>query len=168
MDTPAIERNGRRPRIGVVDDDAGVTELLAGVLEARGWAVRVGASIAAARALVDEGLDVLLIDLWLPDGTGVDVARETAGHRDPPEVVIMTAEATLESAVQTVSTGASEYLLKPLDLARLRELLEALLERRRRRELRERATVALRGQRREARRREAAQYGVARILAEAI
>jgi two-component system, NtrC family, sensor histidine kinase HydH len=103
----------RRPRILIVDDNAGLVENLAEILEEAGYSVRGAASCAAALPAAREGFDVALVDLRLPDGDGTALAPRLKDLSPDGEVVLLTGFATLESAVAAVRAGACAYLVKP-------------------------------------------------------
>ena len=76
-----------------------------------------------ARAqLVRQTPDVLLTDLQLPDGRGTDLVRDLESP-DQTEVVVITGHASVDSAIEAVRIGASDYLIKPVDVERLRAIL---------------------------------------------
>jgi signal transduction histidine kinase len=102
-----------RPRVLLVDDNAGLAENLTEVLEEAGYAVRGAASCAAAEAVAQGGFDVALVDLRLPDGDGTALAPRLKALSPDGEVVLLTGFATLESAVAAVRAGACAYLVKP-------------------------------------------------------
>lgn len=103
-----------KPRVLVVDDNAGLVENLSEILEAAGYAVSGAGSCAGAleraRAL---GYDVALVDLKLPDGDGTALAPRLKELAPEGEVVLLTGFATLESAMAAVRAGACAYLVKP-------------------------------------------------------
>ena len=102
-----------RPRILLVDDNQSLAENLAEVLEEAGYAVRSAGSCAAAEAVAQDGFDVALVDLRLPDGDGTALAPRLKELSPDGEVVLLTGFATLESAVAAVRAGACAYLVKP-------------------------------------------------------
>ncbi|MBK9518812.1 MAG: response regulator [Anaeromyxobacter sp.] len=103
----------RRPRVLLVDDNAGLVENLSEILEEAGYQVRSAASCAAALPAAREGFDVALVDLRLPDGDGTALAPQLKLASPDGEVVLLTGFATLESAVAAVRAGACAYLVKP-------------------------------------------------------
>jgi two-component system sensor histidine kinase HydH len=102
-----------RPRVLLVDDNAGLAENLSEILSDAGYAVRTAASCSAALPAAGEGFDVALVDLRLPDGDGNDLAPRLKDHAPDGQVVLLTGYATLESAVAAVRAGACAYLVKP-------------------------------------------------------
>ena len=115
-------------RILIVEDDAGIAGGLEATLRSVGYAVDVcGTLAAAAAALQVEAFDLVLLDLGLPDGDGIDWLRRLRqdGHLLP--VLIMTARDALPDRVAGLDQGADDYLVKPFApeelLARMRVAL---------------------------------------------
>jgi signal transduction histidine kinase len=107
------EHAARRPRVLIVDDNAPLVENLSEILEEAGYSVRSAASCAQAAPAAQEGFDVALVDLRLPDGDGTALAPRLKELSPDGEVVLLTGFATLESAVAAVRAGACAYLVKP-------------------------------------------------------
>lgn len=121
-----------RETILVVDDEREVGSLLREFLEREGFSVVVASTGEEARsALRSAPVALALLDLLMPDMAGVDLMREVLSVESPPEVVIITGHGTLDSAIAAVEAGASGYILKPVDLRRLRALIGKVLEHRR-------------------------------------
>jgi DNA-binding NtrC family response regulator len=105
----------------IVDDDVDFRDSLAALVEREGFSADRAGSLEAARKRCSERpFDVVLVDLRLPDGDGMELLRE--GDLDA-EVVVITGNASLESAVDALREGAGDYLTKPVDRARLRTVL---------------------------------------------
>ncbi|HSR41700.1 MAG TPA: sigma 54-interacting transcriptional regulator, partial [Longimicrobiales bacterium] len=123
-------------RILVLDDDDLIRTVLAERLGRRGFDVVTAADLASARALVRDALpDLALLDIKLPDGEGTELLTEL--QEDDVPSIMMTAHATVESAVSALRAGAADYLEKPFSMDRLEATLRSTLERTRlRRELR--------------------------------
>lgn len=124
-------------RILLVDDDDLIRTVVAERLKRRGYEVVVARSLGEARAALKGSFpDAALLDIRLPDGNGTELLEELTAEEDVPCVMI-TAHATIESAVEALKKGAEDYLEKPFSLDRLEATLEATLERTRlRREVR--------------------------------
>jgi PAS domain S-box-containing protein len=124
----------------LVEDDAEVADVIGAFLTEEGYTVRTAATGRAALAALEESVGIVLLDLRLPDMDGTAVMQATRRLARPPDVVVITGYATVESAVAAVEAGAAGYVYKPLDLNHLRSLLRTLVDRRARagRELRER------------------------------
>jgi two-component system response regulator PilR (NtrC family) len=118
-------------RILVVDDERSMREFLDILLSKQGHDVAVAEDVAGARAVASEGgLDLVVTDLRLGDGSGLDVLREVKARSPGTEVVIVTAFATTENAVQAMKLGAYDYVLKPFKVDELRLAVDKALEHR--------------------------------------
>jgi len=101
-------------RILVIDDNADLAENLSEVLSGAGYQVqRAGTCAEAMRAAGEQGFDVALVDLRLPDGDGHALAPRLKELAPEGQVVLLTGYATLESAARAVRDGACAYLVKP-------------------------------------------------------
>jgi two-component system response regulator AtoC len=106
----------------VVDDDRDFRESMALLVEREGFAVRQADSVASARKLLSEApADIVLIDLSLPDGDGLDLARDEGAA--PAAFVVITGNASIDSAVDALRRGALDYLTKPVDRPRIQSVL---------------------------------------------
>jgi len=111
------------PHALAVDDDPNFLSALAELIELQGFTTRTACNLRDARAQVSHRTpDVALIDLYLPDGSGIDLLKDFEVGNST-EVVLMTGHADVESAVQALRLGASDYLTKPLDIGRLKSIL---------------------------------------------
>src|SRR5213594_419637 len=123
---------GERDAILVVDDDPHVALFLSDFLEREGYPVVVAPTGEDGLRLLREGTFALvLLDLNLPDADGTVIMRAAERVDEPPEVIVVTGQATLESALQAVESRAAGYVLKPIDLSRLAALVAMVFERRR-------------------------------------
>jgi len=107
----------------IVDDDIDVLELLQEVARMEGFTVARAQSLREARIeLGRQHPDVLLTDLRLPDGQGIELVSEL---EDPEstEVIVITGHATVDSAVAALRAGASDYLVKPAEVERVQAVL---------------------------------------------
>jgi two-component system, NtrC family, response regulator AtoC len=103
-------------RILVIDDDPGFRELLAAILSDEGYGVESGASIAdAVRLGAARQYNLVISDLRLPDGSGIEILRWFSEQAPNVPVIMITAFGTFESAVEAVKLGAEDYLGKPLN-----------------------------------------------------
>ena len=115
----------------VVDDEQAQRTVLAGFLRKRGFEVLQAPGVGEALSQVSARLvDLVLTDLRMPDGTGLDVLNGVRKINPEIAVVVMTAFGTVASAVDAMKHGASDYLTKPIDLDELDVLIARTLERR--------------------------------------
>ncbi|MYM30076.1 response regulator [Duganella sp. CY15W] len=118
----------RSPRVLVVDDEADLRELLELTLLKMGLDVDSAASLAEARALlVDTEYQLVLTDMRLPDGLGLELVREvTAAYKNTP-VAVVTAFGSTDNAVIALKAGAFDYISKPVALDQLRVMVQSAL-----------------------------------------
>src|SRR5262245_24994435 len=110
------------PRALLVDDEASSLTALAELLEREGFSTTTATTVGEARERIDEvSPDVVLTDLVLPDGSGLELVEMAAGVG--AQVVLITGHASVETAVEALRRGATDYLTKPVDLARLKTIL---------------------------------------------
>jgi two-component system, NtrC family, response regulator AtoC len=111
------------PHALAVDDDPNFLSALAELIEGQGFTTNTACTLRDARAQVSHRApDVALVDLYLPDGSGLDLLKDLESGA-ATEVVLMTGHSDVESAVQALRLGASDYLTKPLDIGRLKSIL---------------------------------------------
>lgn len=124
-----------RGRILVVEDEPALRELVARAMRAEGYEAE-GATTGreAIEALAGRLFDVVLLDMRLPDGNGVEILRRIKERDAGVEVVILTGFPDVTNAVEALKLGAYDYLSKPVDLAALTRLVAQILERSRLRE----------------------------------
>ncbi len=115
----------------VVDDDMAIRTAISDIARNLGFAVSSVCNTTAARsALTAHMADIILLDLKLPGGGGLPLLEEIRTLYPETVVVVMTAYATVSSAVEAMRTGAMEYLTKPFSLDELSDALERASERR--------------------------------------
>ncbi|HTY18356.1 MAG TPA: sigma-54 dependent transcriptional regulator [Myxococcota bacterium] len=114
----------------VVEDDKNIRRMLALFLESRGHEVRAVADGAAALAVLAEEPDVRLVlsDLRMAEINGLELLESIRGRYPEMLVVLMTAYATVETAVAAMKAGAYDYLSKPLALERVQQVIDRALE----------------------------------------
>ncbi len=124
----------RRPQLLVVDDEAPVLKIVERLAAKVGFdVVTCGSGSEAMRALMQRPADLAMVDLRMPDVNGLDLLRQIRSSVPGCEVILMTAYAAVDSAVEAIKLGAREYLTKPFDFDRLRQVLSDIrveLERR--------------------------------------
>ncbi len=114
----------------LADDDRGLCTSLRDVLEALGHSVEaVFNGRAALDACSEREFDVLLLDITLPDLSGIELLSRVEKIRPELDVLVITGNASLDNAVQSVSRSTIGFLVKPIDLDRLRRILEGIAQR---------------------------------------
>ncbi|MEQ1855332.1 MAG: response regulator [Longimicrobiales bacterium] len=128
----ADERRGRRG-ILVVDDEAHTRLTLQQALGPLGYQVRLAATPQEAIvALGDSSIELVLLDLKMPGGSGLDVLRHIERHRPGLRVVMITAHGTVDSAVESMKLGALDLIQKPFSVEEIRRLVEREMDESRR------------------------------------
>jgi DNA-binding NtrC family response regulator len=114
------------PHALLVDDDLGFVLGLAEAVQREGFTVSTATTLAQAREeLARQEPDALLIDLQLPDGSGLDLVPPAEG-RLPPGIIFITGHGSVNLAVEALRLGASDFLTKPVDFARVKMALANL------------------------------------------
>jgi two-component system, NtrC family, response regulator AtoC len=110
----------------VIDDEAALRQIVAATLNKAGYAVEQASCVAEGRARLARGdIDVALCDIKMPDGTGIDLLRESKASGIETVFVMVTASASMETAVEALRAGAYDYIVKPV---RNEELLNRLAQ----------------------------------------
>ncbi len=107
----------------IVDDDTQTLQGLIDLVAREGFTARGARTIEEARSALGNGWpDVVLTDLRLPDGSGLDLLTDIDGNGGT-DVIVITGHESVDSAVEALRRGAKDYLTKPLDVARLKSVL---------------------------------------------
>ena len=124
----------------LVDDEAAFRALLARELTHDGFQVSTAGNLEEARALLrQQSFPLALLDVRMPDGSGLDLLAEIKESSPSTEVVMLTGHATIEDAIRAMKSGALDFLTKPFKF----EELEAVLEKAQRVQVLERSNTAL-------------------------
>jgi DNA-binding NtrC family response regulator len=108
----------------IVDDDTQTLQGLIDLVAREGFTARGARTIDEARTALGNGWpDVVLTDLRLPDGSGLDLLSDLDSNGGGTEVIVITGHESVDSAVEALRRGAKDYLTKPLDVARLKSVL---------------------------------------------
>lgn len=119
----------RTPRVLVLDDEADLRELLEITLIKMGLDVDSAATLRQARALFDEhDYALVLTDMRLPDGLGLELVREIAASGKGTPVAVITAYGSADNAVVALKAGAFDYIAKPVALDALRVMVRSALK----------------------------------------
>ena len=117
-------------RILVVEDDAAIRSGVVTCLELEGFAVATAVDAASGRrAALHGGHDLILLDLVLPGGDGLDILAELRRHQVSVPVIIMTARGAESDRVRGLRGGADDYVVKPFGTAELLARVDAVLRR---------------------------------------
>jgi diguanylate cyclase (GGDEF)-like protein len=120
------------PTVLVVDDELFFRRLFSEILTEDNYNVEaVDSGDTAITRIRQGGIDLVLTDMIMPGLDGLEVLRQTRSLENPPEVILATGHATLETAIQALKNGARDYLIKPFNPEELRHLVRTCLEQRR-------------------------------------
>src|SRR5215469_11014410 len=111
-------------RVLVIEDDPPVRDACLDVARGMGFTATFADSLRSARAILPHPVDIVLLDVRLPGGNGLSLLDEIRTRHPSAIVIIMTAYATVDSAVEALRTGAGDYLAKPFTLEELTSTLE--------------------------------------------
>ena len=122
----------RAARILIAEDEANLRLVLQKELERLGYRVQAAPDgEAALRKLEESNVDVLLCDINMPRIDGMEVLRRVHERPNPPEVIMLTGQATVETAVEAMKLGAYDYLTKPYSITELDVRVKQAAEKRR-------------------------------------
>ena len=117
-------------RLLVVDDEPSMLDMLTLLFADEGYAVETARSAEEARrVLALGGLDLVLCDIMMPDGNGLDLLREIKASNPDALVIMMTAYTSTKSAIDAMKLGAFDYISKPFDVDELKIIVQKALER---------------------------------------
>src|ERR1700744_2253608 len=105
----------------IVDDDPIACEALAELVAQQRFSTITAGSLGEAREALAKSPDVILLDLVLPDGNGMDLVGDVAGTST--EVILITGHASIQTSIEALRRGVTDYLIKPVDLEQLRGVL---------------------------------------------
>lgn len=113
----------------VVDDEPALREVLSMRIEGWGYSVTTAADVTEAEAAIERRRpDLILSDVVLPGDSGIDLLKRLKRYDEQLPIIMITAHANVDSAVEAMKVGATDFLTKPLDYVTLRALLNATSE----------------------------------------
>ena len=128
MNEPAT---GGRIQVLVAEDEENLAHILSTFLRGRGHhVVCVGDGKTALQAVRSEAFDVALVDIVMPEMDGLETLRHLRAEPDPPEVIIITGNGTVETAITAMKLGAYDYMAKPYRMAEIDVLVRRAWEKR--------------------------------------
>src|SRR6185437_2560219 len=114
----------------VVDDEDKLRGLLKRVISLEGYTVYVASNLKSAARILDlEDIDVVVCDLMLPDGNGVDFTKTIKSRYPRTEIILLTAHVNIPDVVQAMRSGAFDYIIKGDDNEKLLPLFAIVAER---------------------------------------
>jgi len=121
---------GEHARIIIVDDDEGIRETLAAILQEEGYNVDTAeCGKEAIEKTNAKFYNLALIDIRLPDIEGIDLLKEIKTTTPRVRKIIITGYPTLQNAIEAVNSGADAYVLKPFDMEKVLRIIKDQLER---------------------------------------
>ncbi len=117
-------------KVLIVDDEYGIRDLLSEILEDEGYQVYTAEDAQTARRTVQEQeLDLILLDIWMPDMDGVSLLKEWYSFKAVRcPVIMMSGHGTIETAMEATRFGAVDFLEKPISMQRLLETCKNVLQ----------------------------------------
>lgn len=113
-------------QILVVDDEPDLRTLYELTLLREGYGVQAAADVTQAKALLEaQHFDLVITDMRLPDGSGLDLLRHLRSQQRSERCIVITAYGSAENAVESLKAGAFDYLTKPVDLRQFRSVVAA-------------------------------------------
>ena len=126
-------REARMARVLVVDDENLMRTMVEVACRRLGHEALCAATLAEGRRLAAAGVDVILLDMLLPDGNGLDAQQELAALPDAPDIVVITGHGDGDAAEKALRGGVWDFLMKPVRVRDVEETLSHVLEARDRR-----------------------------------
>src|SRR6185295_2458032 len=126
-----IHHHSQKKHLLIIDDDASITQMLSMLLESRGYQVTVALSAKEAYEVIQPHIDLILLDIVLPDQDGFDVCRKLKEQDSSRQISIIMLSAKLlpETIVEGLYLGDDDYLTKPFEFEELVARVEAVLRR---------------------------------------
>jgi DNA-binding response OmpR family regulator len=118
------------PRVLVVDDDPGIRDVVSYALETEGFDVETASDTTDAERALGDDLDLIVLDVMLPGGSGTELCRRLRRNGDVVPVLMLTARDAEVDLVVGLEAGADDYMTKPFSTVELVSRLRALLRRR--------------------------------------
>src|SRR5208337_2677725 len=123
LDVPAPVRP---PKILVLEDEKPIQTLVMAMLKIRGFECDLAGTVREARGLMErQSYDLVLVDVHLPDGSGLSLARESGGD---PLLIVMTGSNDIQTAVQAIREGAIDFITKPLPVGQFLKRIDNALQ----------------------------------------
>jgi len=120
---------GKKGTLLIVDDEEHICSVLEQFFARRGYRTICAGSVGSAREFVGkESIDVALIDLKLPDSSGIDIIKEIKSKSPGTKCIVMTGFASIESSIEALRLNVFDYIRKPFDLVVIGEIVDSAYE----------------------------------------
>ncbi len=116
-------------KILVVEDEPELAKSIQSFLESEGHIIEKASKLSDALHLVDNIYDIIVLDLNLPDGNGLDVVKKVKHKMMNTGIIIVSARDSLNHKIEGLELGADDYLTKPFQMAELNARLKSLVRR---------------------------------------
>jgi two-component system response regulator PilR (NtrC family) len=117
-------------RLLIIDDEESLLDFLSLLFLQEGYEVETAKNVEAGRReLARKSFDLVLCDVTMPDGSGLDLLREIKANEPSPPVIMMTAYTSTKTAIEAMKLGAADYVSKPFDVEELKIVAQKALER---------------------------------------
>ncbi len=116
-------------KILIVEDEPQLAQSIQAFLESEGHICELAENLSLALHLVDNVFDIIVLDLNLPDGNGLEVVKKVKGKGMNTGVIIVSARDSLDNKIEGLELGADDYLTKPFQMAELNARLKSLVRR---------------------------------------
>lgn len=113
-----------KKEVVVIDDDESIAWVIRSALEQHGFSVTTKAAISKGLKAIKNSTKVVILDLVLPDGSGLDALNDIREMFPDVTVIIITAHGRMESTIEAMKRGAYDYLEKPFDTEELLLIIE--------------------------------------------
>ncbi|MBO1768351.1 MULTISPECIES: response regulator transcription factor [Allobranchiibius] len=128
--SPPTAADGRRLRVLVVEDEAGLAEALVAAFDFRGWDAESAVTIDQATKTVQlRAPDLVVLDVMLPDGSGFDLLTTLRARNPQLAVLFLTARDAPQDRVHGIELGGDDYITKPFDLSEVLARSQGLMRR---------------------------------------
>lgn len=109
-----------KDKILIIDDEAGIRSSLKGILEDEGYAVATTETGEEGLDMIQsENFDLILLDIWLPQMSGIEVLEKIKSFEENPQIVMISGHGSISTAVKATKLGAFDFLEKPLSLEKV-------------------------------------------------
>jgi DNA-binding response OmpR family regulator len=123
-------KEGIMPLVLIVDDDPDILKVVKANIEIAGFEVATAVNCAGARDFIDNRVpDLIVLDLMLPDGDGIELCRELRDRHFNIPIIILTAKDGISDRVLGLESGADDYVIKPFEAIELVARIKACLRR---------------------------------------